>query len=375
MTASLPHVAFVWDNFGPTHVDRCEAVNRDLSSAKTFAYEVFDASDVYDWVPEDGTTFRKKTLFPRGSWTSVRSWQVAAAIWKACRGDRITHAFLCNYDRPGIWLAAILLRLSGCRVFLMADSKFDDKPRSLAKESLKRLFFLPYHGALACGRRSRDYVRFLGIPAHRIATEYDTLSIDRIRRLAGKSPAPGGTAFDRRHFTIVARLVPKKNILMALDAYAVYCRSAREPRDLHICGSGPMEADVKARIATLGIGEKVVLHGFVQTEAVAKVLGDTLALILPSVEEQFGLVVIEAQAMGLPVIVSENCGARDELVRAGVNGFVIEPDNPEGLAFFMGALSSDRDLWHRMSQSALDGASKGDVGAFVEGVAQLVRAP
>lgn len=372
MTNSLPHVLFVWDNFGPTHVDRCEAVNRGLPSASAFAYELFGASDVYEWVPEDGTTFRKTTLFPQGSWTTVGPLRVAIAIWRACRANRITHAFLCNYDRRGIWLAAILLRLSGCHVFLMADSKFDDKPRSLWRENLKRLFFLPYHGALACGRRSRDYVRFMGIPEHRIATEYDTLSIDRIRRLADKPPAPDGTPFERRHFTIVARFVPKKNIVMALDGYAAYCRSTSEPRDLHICGSGPLEPEIKARIATHGIEDKVVLHGFVQTEAVAKVLGDTLALILPSIEEQFGLVVIEALAMGLPVIVSENCGARDELVRAGINGFVIEPDNPMGLAFFMQILSSDRALWHRMASSALDSTPKGDVGAFVDGVAQLI---
>ena len=66
-------------------------------------------------------------------------------------------------------------------------------------------------------------------------------------------------------------------------------------------------------------------------------LRKSLALILPSTEEQFGFVVLEALALGIPVIVSENVGARDLHVRTGVNGFIFEPDNEKGLAFFMGS--------------------------------------
>ena len=89
----------------------------------------------------------------------------------------------------------------------------------------------------------------------------------------------------------------------------------------------------------------VELQGFIQSAEVTKVLSSTLALILPSSEEQFGQVVLEALAMRVPVLVSEVCGARYELVRNAVNGFVFEPNNPDGLAWFMSALSDNEDLW------------------------------
>ena len=107
----------------------------------------------------------------------------------------------------------------------------------------------------------------------------------------------------------------------------------------------------------------------------AKILANTLALILPSTEEQYGLVVIEALAMGLPVIVSDNCGARDELVRNSCNGFVVEPDNHEGLAWFMRHIAEDRTLWENMSRNSKLKAVQGDVSRFAAGVLQLMGDP
>ena len=101
-------------------------------------------------------------------------------------------------------------------------------------------------------------------------------------------------------------------------------------------------------------------------------LATTSVLLLPSIEEQFGNVVIEAQAMGLPVIISDNCGAWDHLVRSGVNGFVVEPDNAEGLTYFMKLLSTNEVLWRQMCFEALRFAEFGDVKRFAEGVAHVL---
>jgi len=93
---------------------------------------------------------------------------------------------------------------------------------------------------------------------------------------------------------------------------------------------------------------------------------------LPSIEEQFGNVIPEAQAMGLPVILSDNCGGRDLLVRSGVNGFVIEPDNARGMAFFMGLLSEDEGLWRKMCLESQLFAERADSARFAEAVEALI---
>lgn len=368
-------ITILWDNFGPMHDDRVRAVARAYGEkARVVGIELFGKSDTYDWDNEAGSGFEKITLFPGEDFSRNSSIRTARAIVSRCLSLDARHVFLCNYERPAIFLAAMLLRLSGRKVYMMSCSKFDDYERNIQREWLKRFFFLPYLGALSSGVRARDYMRLMGIPSERIATEYNTLSLDRIRSLSGTVPAPAGTPFAARHFTIVARFVPKKNLAMALEAYALYCRAAASPRGLHLCGSGKLEPELRARVEELRLSDKVVFRGFLQSDGVAQVLGQTLALVLPSIEEQFGNVVIEAQAMGLPVILSDNCGARDNLVRGGVNGFVIEPDNPEGLAFFMGLIDRDEVLWQRMCVAASTYAEKGDVGRFAEAVMTLVPA-
>ena len=369
-----PTIIFVWDNFGPGHVDRCEAVARRF--AGTYAVvgiELAGRSHTYDWRSDVLTGFVKRTLFPSVSTSSVAMGRRTYRTLRACLAEGPGSVFLCNYEQPSTFIVACVLRILRRSVYVMDCSKFDDYPRYLWREVGKWLLHMPYRGALSSGVRCRDYKRFLGIRNDRIAVNYNALSIDRIRRLAGAPPAPWGIPHRERHFTIVARLVEKKNLFMALDAFAAYARLVATPRDLHFCGSGPLEAGLRDSVAALGLQDFVHFHGFVQSDEVCRILGATLALLLPSVEEQFGNVVIEAQSMGLPVILSDNCGARDLLVRTGVNGFVVEPDNPRGMALFMSMLSQDEDLWREMALATRDTVHIGDAQCFAEAVASLVE--
>ena len=78
--------------------------------------------------------------------------------------------------------------------------------------------------------------------------------------------------------------------------------------------------------------------------------------------------------MGVPILCSDRVGARDSLVRAGVNGYVFEPDNVQGLARLMGQLGSDETQWRAFAEAALSFAEKGDATRFAEAVAELVGA-
>jgi glycosyltransferase involved in cell wall biosynthesis len=369
-------LVLLWDNFGPLHEDRARAATEVFGARRhVVGLELCSRSDVYDWQGFDQSGFEKLMLFPGQSLDalSVLSLlsRLIATARKLGRGDYI----LCHWNIPAIFLFAVWLRLTGSRVFTMGCSKFDDKPRSAWREALKSLMFLPYQGAIGSGHRSVEYFRFLGLPAERVVGEYNTVSIARIRRLAGRPPAPDGVPFAERRFLCVARLVPKKNLALLFDAFRLYRdTTSGAVRDLVLCGSGPDEAVLRQQAERLGIAGHVTFTGFVQTEVVARHLSEGLALLLPSLEEQFGNVVPEAQAMGLPVILSDNCGARDLLVRSAVNGFVIEPDNAEGLATFMRLIAEDEVLWRRMATAA-NAAAGGDVLELCRGIATLTGEP
>jgi L-malate glycosyltransferase len=332
--------------------------------------EFTSQSALYGWKPP-ATTFRKFTLFQSQLDKGAREFKLFRNLAAQCYSSHAQHIFFCHYEKPAVLLSAFAMRGVGRYVHMMNDSKFDDYPRNFWREMLKRQFFKPYHGCLAAGTRTQDYFRFLGIRPERIVRGYDTISVQRMRaQLNDGSSIP--VSFDERHFTIVARLVEKKNHKMALRAYRAYASQSAEPRRLVICGSGALEDDLRAQVKLLSLDPFVTFTGFIQTAEVSRILSSTLALILPSTEEQFGQVVLEAIAMGLPVLVSEACGARDELVRTGVNGFVFEPDNPEGLAWFMSILARDENLWLQMAGSTKRFLPLCDVEGFADGVERLI---
>jgi glycosyltransferase involved in cell wall biosynthesis len=361
-------IAFVWENFGPLHVDRCEAVMS--RGFEVIGIEFTSRSSTYEWMPTT-TRFKKVTLFDNKSDRSLSEPKLFRALVSICYQSRAHHIFFCHYERPATLFSALAMRGIGRDVYMMNESKFDDFPRNLWREVAKRQFFRPYQGCLAGSKRTQDYMRFLGIRPDRIARGYDTVSVRRMQTQLSDIPSVS-VPFDQRHFTIVARLVEKKNHKLALQAYRSYLSESRNPRRLVICGSGFLEKELKTEVTSLSLDKFVTFTGFIQTKDVSRILSSSLALILPSTEEQFGQVVLEAIATGLPVLVSEACGARDELVRTGVNGFVFEPDNPEGLAWFMSLLANDQNLWMKMVSATKRFLPFCDVAGFADGVEQLV---
>ncbi|MBW6417906.1 glycosyltransferase [Celeribacter sp. PS-C1] len=371
-------ITFLWDNFGPLHIDRIDACARLLEGRyHVSGIEICGESYAYDWRTGDEGAFERKTLFSGTNLRSLKFWPFLKALIRTSKGDKGAHYVMCHWNEPAIFAFACWLRLRGRRVYTMGCSKFDDKPRKLRGEVLKSLMFLPYHGAIGSGKRSRDYFRFLGVAQTHVVGEYNTVSQDRIRAQAGYGPMTEATpdegpAFGERDFLCVARLVEKKNLPNLLDAFALYCQSTDRPRQLRFCGSGPLEDMLKARAQELGIEPYVSFEGFLQTEDISKLMSKALALLLPSYEEQFGNVVPEAQSFGLPVLISDNAGARDRLVLSGKTGFVVEPDNREGMAYFLDQLASSSDAWRRLRVAAFEVAPLGDAMRFAEGVEELV---
>jgi glycosyltransferase involved in cell wall biosynthesis len=367
-------VAFVWQQHGPYHVDRLEAVGTRLGASwHVLGIQVAPSSRTYAWAPTaGGSGYTSVTLFV-GDAEEARGIRRLIALWRGTCG--CAQVFLCHYERPTTWVLACALRVAGRRVWLMFDSTHADAPRRPWLERLKRLALAPYHGGLVSGAASRCYLRALGMRKRPIATGYDTLSVARVRREANAPPAPDGAPHQARVFLIVARCVPKKNLATALDAYAAYARNAqaerRTPRPLWLYGDGPERPMLERRVAARGLNG-VRFCGFCQPVEIARGLAHALAVLLPSRSEPWGLVVNEAFAMGVPALVSNRAGCVHDLVQTDANGAVLDPNGPAAWANAMACLDDDSAHWRRLAAGARDSADHGDVRHFAEGAARLL---
>jgi len=167
--------------------------------------------------------------------------------------------------------------------------------------------------------------------------------------------APARTKRDpsrsRPRFAFVGRLVDWKAVDMLLEATA---RALREQNlELHIVGDGLERSQLESLARTLGLSTHVVFHGFIPQEHCATLLADCDALVLPSLYESGGAVVLEAMAMGLPVIATKWGGPADYLDETC--GILIEPTGRErfiaDLARAMVRLASSKELGSQLGNS------------------------
>jgi len=374
---SLPRIGLLWAQFASYHIDRAEAVGRRFAGGwDVTAVEVATASRTYQWQPSGALdAARKVTLFPGQVYDDIPWHRRLWAQWSALRGCRIVFVGI-GYDQPDILCLGWLLRLTGHRVVMLTDSKFDDRPRWVLREAGKALLLRCFHAAIVAGRRQRDFVWMLGFGGRRaILPGMDTISVARVRSLAQRElerPLP----FAEREFVFVGRFVPKKNVLRMIEAYARYAGQAGEAaHGLRLVGAGPLEPAMRELVDRLGIAERVHFSGFLPDAEVPRVLAGALALVLVSTEEQWGLVINEAVALGVPVITSFPVGAGDALVRSGENGFLVEAGAVDGIAAAMTQAASSEALWQRLSAASAARGWLADADRFADAVEVLVDAP
>lgn len=366
-------VGLIWSQFAAYHVDRCEAVARRLAGrAEVIAVEVATTSETYAWEPSgDIAGARKVTLFPGQSFDAIPPFQRFRALLKAVRNCDVVCVGL-SYAGMDAILLSWSLRLLGKRVIVFSDSKFDDFQRSVSFEFFKSAILAGYSDAIVAGRRQIEYFRFLGFRKRAVLPGYDGVDLERIRNQAGGIVAPAGADYDTRPFVFIGRFVPKKNLYTLIEGYAAYVAAAGDsPRRLCLAGGGEQEAGLRKAAIDLKVDGLVDFPGFLDSASVARVLSGALALILVSREEQWGLVVNEALAFGLPVIVSYEVGARDALVRNLYNGYVVESSKGEDIARAMLELCN-RETWERMVAASHELAWMGHCDRLADAIELLV---
>jgi sugar transferase (PEP-CTERM/EpsH1 system associated) len=194
---------------------------------------------------------------------------------------------------------------------------------------------------------SKDLERHLrervGVSAARITQIYngvDTLRFTPARadrsRLLPHGFAPEGTVV----FGTVGRLQPVKDQATLIRAYA--CLAQTHPRArLVVVGDGPLQAELRALAATLGVQERIHFTGAL--DDVLSALHALDVFVLPSLNEGISNTILEAMACGLPVLATA-VGGNVELVEDGMMGHLFAPGDVPALADHMASYVSDDDL-------------------------------
>nr|WP_306469570.1 glycosyltransferase family 4 protein [Oscillatoria laete-virens] len=285
---------------------------------------------------------------------------------------------ICGYYSPDACALLSSARRLGARAILMSESTRGDHRRNPLKELFKAWRLRGFHSALCGGIPHRDYLIGLGMPAGKIFTGYNAVDNDffeRESRVAVEKElipdclrqlAPG------RFFLASNRFVPRKNLGALIGAYADYARRVNEPWGMVLLGDGPERSFLESLVHKHKLTDKVFFSGFRQIDELPAFYAHAGVFVHVPLSEPWGLVVNEAMACGLPVIVSSTAGCARDLCRHGINGLQVDPRSAEQIARALEAVSthsSVRESFARESRSIIRDYSPGQ---FAQGLWKAV---
>lgn len=361
---SSPRIVIIIRRIGPYHVSRMEALAERLGKDHVVVIEITENDEVYDWQRVAANRdFQRHTLFTEsdGTHTNKALWQRLQPQLAAINPDIVV---IPGWSDPAALVALSWSCEHNIPVIMFSDSTSADAKRYFWREQIKRRIISLADAMLVAGKRHVEYATSLGMPVENIQTGYDVVdnayfksrsedALHQARTLRIKYNLP------EHYFLVVSRFVEKKNLLRLLEAYADYRqKSGSGVRSLVLAGSGPLQDRIENKIKELSLEDAVHLAGFVQYDDLPVFYALAGAFILASTVDQWGLVVNEAMASGLPVLVSERCGCAPDLVEHGSNGFVFDPFDISALSGLMLKVASmddnNREAMGRAGQARIE---------------------
>ena len=368
-------VAVIFDNFGPYHLARLRAA---AAICDLLAIEVAGRSATYAWDATRGREpFRCETLIDSGTSADVPRDVLARRLASVLERFNPAVVVVPGWASPAAWGAMQWCARRNVAMVCMSESTAWDEPGASWKLALKRRLIRRFSAALVGGRHHADNLARLGFAPGRIFFGYDAVDnayfsggADAIWQQAENTRRR--LALPQNYFLASARFVEKKNLARLMDAFAQY-RAHGGAWSLVLLGDGPLRPALEQQRDALGLRDHVLMPGFRQYGDLPACYALAGAFVHASTVEPWGLVVNEAAASGLPLLVSDRCGCAPELVHAGVNGFTFDPTNVAALAALMNEIAAPyfpRDAFRASSREIV---APWGPQRFADGLAQAIQ--
>jgi 1,2-diacylglycerol 3-alpha-glucosyltransferase len=294
---------------GPYHHARLNALAREFD---VLAIEIRATSTEYYWTGLD---------HGECNYTAVRAY-ANIGVNSVFEQYRIDLFLTYGWNETEYLYTLLYAKKKRIPVFSASDTFFEKKSRSYLLEYIKKYVIKSFDGFLVAGSKSMDYIYKYDSQAS-IQTPFDV--VDNALFFGQNTKERKNNNLPSCYILCVARFIWEKNLLVMLKAYSDYIGTTEKIMPLVLIGDGALRDEILSQIASLGITDSVHIVSWVEYQSLPSYFQSASCLLLPSVSETWGLVVNEAMAAGLPVLVSEKCGCVPDLVQNGVNGIVFSP--------------------------------------------------
>lgn len=273
-----------------------------------------------------------------------------------------------GWNQPAFWQALVVARLRRVPLVAWVESTArDERVGSAPLERAKRALIRACERFLVPGTASREYLRSLGVPDGRIVTAPNAVDSAIFgtqveARRAEREAIRARLGLDGCVFLYVGRLDPEKGVDVLLKAMRDL------PATLAVVGSGSQEGELRRAAPP-----NVLFTGWLERDDLVSWYAAADAFVLPSRSDQWGMVLNEAAAAGLPLVSTDAPGAAHDLIEDGLNGFRVSSGDAGTLADAMGRLAGDPAFRAAAGARSRELAARHTPDAWAEAVASLAR--
>lgn len=361
-----------WPRFGPYHLARLRYSARYLAERghQLVGLETAPLDTIYAWREEtqaDG--FERVQMFPGQTFNHLTPQQQHRGMQEVLNRVQPDVVAITSYGHPDSRSALLWCRTHRKPGILMYDTTAQDAVRVGWRERIKSRLVAQYDAALVAGTLSRQYLEGLGFPRDAIFRGIDVVDnawFAETARSAPRTPPLPELEPSQPYFLASNRFIARKNLPRLLDAYAAYRTQSAAPWPLVMLGDGVLRDELQARATALGLEGSVLWAGFRQIEELPAFYAHAGAFVHPAEADQWALVVNEAMACGLPVLVSRGAGCWPDLVEEGVNGFTFAPTDTEALTQGFLALSAPDTNLRAMGEASRERIAQWTLHTFAE---------
>ena len=367
----MTRIAILFDNFGPYHIARMLGA---IAQLDVVAVEATPRGTEYGW--DKPVVPAPLHYLPLAGTGTLR--EIVAELDTKLAPLAPAAIALPGWSSRAAFAALIWARRHKVPAILMSETNGWDFARKPIAEWVKRRIVAHYSAGLVTSDAQARYLVDLGLKEAAIFRGYNAVDNAYFARAAADAKMPEGLpdAFRGRYFLTSNRFIEKKNLARLLDAYAAFRRGrSDDPADwpLVLLGDGALRAALEVQRTTLGLERHVLMPGFRQIDELPRFYGTAGAFVHASTTEQWGLVVNEAMASGLPVAISNRCGCAEVLVEDGVTGLLFDPYDTAAITQALNRLTAT----DAGSAFAAHGRARVDAwgpARFGNGMADAVRA-
>ena len=329
--AAKCRIAVIWIDWYPYHLARFSGLQSAANANEVAGIELVGGVGVHSGLQfreERLAGLRIETLRPDSNWHDVSKVGLSISLWRSLSRLDPEVVLVPGYYTLPAFAAMAWARTRRRTSVLMTETTATDHLRVQWKERLKSwLIRSMFDWAVTGGVAHVRYLQQLGFPSDRIAHFYDVVGNERIRQSTEalrERSSPQSHALPENYFLYVGRLAEEKNVTGLLRAWLDY-RQQGGTWSLVLAGDGPEREAIRALLAESPYRNEVHLPGHKSSRELIPFFAFARCFVLPSTREPWGLVVNEAMAASLPLIVSTRCGCAEDLVTEGENGLLFDP--------------------------------------------------